>query len=535
MFVITVFASIWLLWLPQLVTSYPATHGSNFYWLSTDKRNFTEAEEFCVKIGGHLLWIEDNDEQMWLSSVLALYETTLYWLTGMVDLTAEGGQHNLSWTSGADVTFTNLADREPSNGQEQCVTMEKPMAFKWADVFCNRKEAFICKANISTLSHRMKVYGHRKYILAEAELDFVNAHSYCRALEADLVQITDADELNWLVGQMPFGSQWYTGLYRVVYDGDSTSFWTTGAKVTAMSDQVPTGGRCMVVNSSGSMNWSDCIQKEMFICKLESWSSRQNSYGYWFDQELRTAADGQRFCEGLGGDLAWISSSVENNRLGVYMASHHPSVSSWLLGYRGQRDTTCWHGNFTCGYQNFRRQISEDASNLCVSMSTRKFFQWEQTSCADKAPTACKIHNEFEKSYRKGIYLYLFSTTKLNYTQAAMYCRQLGGNLVWIDNQVEELWIRRVLEAHFSDIAYWFIGLYDHVGNNNDADYRWIGGQKRKFTNFAAREPRAPHEKCITMERPLAYKWADVNCTRKEAFVCKIISKAGRTLHRNLL
>jgi hypothetical protein len=368
----------------------------------------------------------------------------------------------------------------------------------------------------------MQAYNSKKYIISSSQMDFASARAYCSEVGADLVSITEQGDLEWLQKQL-FWGEWYMGLYSVTYDGDIVSFWSSGAEAESASIGKP----CVLVNGTKMVS-SDCMRDAYVICQLRS-NKRPTPYLYWLEEEPRQAHNAKQRCEELGGDLAWITSEKENNQLGVFISSRHPEMTSWLLGYRGRSsDFSCWHGNYTCGYQNLRRSLSPDTTDLCVSMSTRKFFQWEESACDEPLPSVCKVYFEHSRYYLRGMYRYFAVVAPMNYTRASGFCNGLGGDLVWFENQAEHEWFASVLSAHHADVAYWYIGLFDQVGKNYGHNYQWLGGYKRKFTNFASGEPGKAEESCVTMERPLGYKWADVECGREEPFACKAFAKTKR-------
>ncbi len=85
----------------------PAT--SHYYKLQPDCPGWLSCEATAVSEGGHLVTINDANEQDWL--VTTFGSTDYFWI-GYTDKDAEG---SWVWISGEPTTYTNWASGEPSN------------------------------------------------------------------------------------------------------------------------------------------------------------------------------------------------------------------------------------------------------------------------------------------------------------------------------------------------------------------------------------------------------------------------------------
>ena len=100
------------------------------YTLTDDWSTFTEYEAQAVAWGGHLVTINDQDEQNWLYETFGEFD----YLIGINDLDEEG---DFVWVSGQPVTYTNWCSGEPNdvNEGEDVVAMIKNFdALCWNDV-----------------------------------------------------------------------------------------------------------------------------------------------------------------------------------------------------------------------------------------------------------------------------------------------------------------------------------------------------------------------------------------------------------------
>ena len=81
------------------------------YCLTPTKMGWRQADIYARLHGGHLVWIETEEEQTWLS---ANFGDELYWI-GLTDQEEEG---EWVWTSGAAAEFTHWYPGEPNNDND---------------------------------------------------------------------------------------------------------------------------------------------------------------------------------------------------------------------------------------------------------------------------------------------------------------------------------------------------------------------------------------------------------------------------------
>jgi len=97
--------------------TWTSTDGSSGTWRAvkfqgytlTPKMTWLEAENLAVSLGGHLVTINDRNEELWLKSK---FGTNEYFWIGFNDLSEEG---NWQWISGEPVVYTNWWSGEPNN------------------------------------------------------------------------------------------------------------------------------------------------------------------------------------------------------------------------------------------------------------------------------------------------------------------------------------------------------------------------------------------------------------------------------------
>jgi len=79
------------------------------YYELTESMSWSQAEEQAIQLGGHLVTINDREEELWLR--LQFGSDEYFWI-GFNDINAEG---NWEWVSGEPVTYTNWWEWEPNN------------------------------------------------------------------------------------------------------------------------------------------------------------------------------------------------------------------------------------------------------------------------------------------------------------------------------------------------------------------------------------------------------------------------------------
>ena len=82
---------------------------SGHYYRFTDQMPVLDAEDQALRWGGHLVTLNDREEELWIKSI---FGTTEHLWIGLNDINDEG---NMVWFSGEPVTYTNWDDGEPNN------------------------------------------------------------------------------------------------------------------------------------------------------------------------------------------------------------------------------------------------------------------------------------------------------------------------------------------------------------------------------------------------------------------------------------
>jgi hypothetical protein len=101
-----------------------------------------DAQEYCANQGGHLVTIDDADENAFVLSTSQGIESGNVWLGGN-DLVTEG---TWMWDDGSDLVYDNWNSGEPndSGSNEDCMEMRSGDGL-WNDAVCTRVRTFVCE------------------------------------------------------------------------------------------------------------------------------------------------------------------------------------------------------------------------------------------------------------------------------------------------------------------------------------------------------------------------------------------------------
>lgn len=103
-------------------------YNGNKYALIDSSMSWDDARDYCTTLGGHLVIIDNVDEQTYLSTMMELYGSkNLYWI-GL-----SGEDEQCSWVDGTPLSFENWAAGEPNSTEETAVHM-----------YCKEQAGFSC-------------------------------------------------------------------------------------------------------------------------------------------------------------------------------------------------------------------------------------------------------------------------------------------------------------------------------------------------------------------------------------------------------
>ena len=127
-------------------------NGEHCYLLSTEAKNWTDAEDFCQQAEGHLASIHSNVTNDFVAEGTKRRGLDRLWLGGN-DIEEEG---TWKWTDCTPWEDTFWGGGEPNNlGEEDCLEVR---SLKWNDLKCSGEQGFVCSKKICT----GRIYDHFK-------------------------------------------------------------------------------------------------------------------------------------------------------------------------------------------------------------------------------------------------------------------------------------------------------------------------------------------------------------------------------------
>ncbi|XP_077985570.1 EGF-like repeat and discoidin I-like domain-containing protein 3 [Glandiceps talaboti] len=116
--------------------------GDSCYYVSQYQGyTYHEASSLCEYSGGHLVAIDNAEENMFLKEFVC--DTYPLWI-GLTDLARE---NHFEWDNGQETTYRNWNSGEPDNDRqsEHCVHLSTNVAGKWNDAECSENIGYICE------------------------------------------------------------------------------------------------------------------------------------------------------------------------------------------------------------------------------------------------------------------------------------------------------------------------------------------------------------------------------------------------------
>ncbi|XP_067249327.1 CD209 antigen-like protein C [Chanodichthys erythropterus] len=112
---------------------------SNLYFISSEKKNWTESRRYCTERGADLIIINNKEEQEFVRKISG---NAGVWI-GLTDSDVED---RWKWVDGTNMTSGIWADKEPNGSKkENCAVL---YSSGWYDYQCNNIFKWICEKNI---------------------------------------------------------------------------------------------------------------------------------------------------------------------------------------------------------------------------------------------------------------------------------------------------------------------------------------------------------------------------------------------------
>ena len=130
-------------------------NGDHCYFWSNDKKNWTDAEDFCQTEGGHLASVISDATNYFVLEVMNRTGLGDVWIGGRQEegrkrafVEEKGAWKWVDCASWGNVFWASGEPNEAANGAEDCLSYSAYLGFKWNDMSCGKKVGFLCSKKI---------------------------------------------------------------------------------------------------------------------------------------------------------------------------------------------------------------------------------------------------------------------------------------------------------------------------------------------------------------------------------------------------
>ncbi|MEM9275567.1 MAG: lectin-like protein [Cyanobacteria bacterium P01_F01_bin.143] len=451
------------------------SYNGNQYQLTSANIPWTQAQAEAESLGGNLVSINDAAEQAWLQDTFG--GNGQLW-TGLSDRVNES---EFTWASGQAVNYTNWAANEPNNfGQGEDFTVLIPNG-QWGDRAGNANLRGIIEiGGANPAESEIFNYNGNQYQLTSANLTWEQAQAEAESLGGNLVTISDAAEQAWVEDTFGGDQRLWIGLNdrtienEFVWPNDEATNFTNWAN--NQPNNFGQGEDFVALQKNGQWNDYAGALKIRGVVEISSNDPgdpgviglETNSYqvnegdGSVQVTVLRTqGSDGA-----ISVDYQTVEASATENE-------DYTTVSGTLNFADGETSKSV-----TIQIQDDERvEGTEDFSFTIDNVRGGATLLAPRTALIDitdndTIPDALSYNGN----------QYFLTSTSLTWEQAQAEAENFGGNLVSINDSLEESW----LQSNFGDIEDFWIGINDR---NTEGSFEWVSGQPVTYTNWAPGEP----------------------------------------------
>uniref|UniRef100_A0A8D0RLP5 C-type lectin domain-containing protein n=1 Tax=Sus scrofa TaxID=9823 RepID=A0A8D0RLP5_PIG len=398
-----------------------------------DWKNWTSAQNFCVKEGGTLVAIENEVEQAFITMNL-FGQTTNVWI-GL-----QNGDYE-KWLNGRPVSYSNwspfdivnLPSHNPTKVQKHiplCALLSNNPNFhftgKWYFEDCREEGyGFICEKMQDTSGHSVNTsdmypipntleYGNRTYKIINGNMTWYTALKVCLMHGADLVSITDQYHQSFLTVMLHrLGHAHWIGLFT---ENGLHFEWSDGTKSSFSfwkDDESSFLGDCVFADTSGRWSSTACESYlQGAICQVLTetrprypelcsetsipWIKfRSNCYSFSTVLDSTSFEAAHEFCKKEGSNLLTIKDEAENSFLLEELSAFTSSVQMVWLNAQFDGDTTTikWFDGTPTDQSNWgirKPEMGHVKPHLCVALRIPEGV-WQLSSCQDKKGFICKM------------------------------------------------------------------------------------------------------------------------------------------------
>ena len=514
------------------------------YELYTNKVTWKTAKAICEAKGGHLVIVNNSDENSFVSS----FAQTDIWM-GITDNQKEG-----QWVDvfGDTISYSNWGENQPDN-HFMCENYgEMYKNGTWNDHKNFAKVAFICEYDNATSSLKptvTKSFGGHKYELYNIHTSWNQAYKICEDLGGHLVTISTKEENDFVMNLSKDSVNKAMWLGGADYGSEGKWYWVTAEpfSYTNWSTNEPnnSGEKEHYLNMWITGDWNDMPldggnNSLAFVCEYEDFKVNETTYEpiktvlknntfYEFYEDRVNWTTAKAICDQKGGHLITIDSKSENE---IAMSLISEEFASWI-GTTDKSKESVWinvlgkesiYSNWTDGEPNNHWDIEDYAE-------VYKNGLWNDTknfgSSFSKIGFICEYDNAVTdinsvKTFNKSGHRYELYNTKMSWKDAYRFCEKKGGHLVTINSKDEDDFIYEIQKSYSPYERMW-LGATDEY---SEGSWKWITGETINYKNWADGEPNDSDDEDFMMIYKSTGKWNDVYDSTRSAlysysFICE--------------
>ena len=471
---------------PDLTTSnvtltdpYIAVSGNSAYIFETAQVTWTEAEARAVAMGGHLVSINDANEETFLQQQFDQYGD--YWI-GLNDAANEG---TFVWDNGDAVSYTNWTPGQPDNaGNAEDYVSGNWSSGRWNDYPPSARLNFIVEMDTAQLPAFELASGqvaHVQWTVTNNGTGSADDDWYDRVwLSSDNVLDASDTYLNevWEGPQSPLapGASYTQGINVTVPAGFASGNYYVLVETDHYSQQPESNEGNNVASTPFALTNSDLTVQG--VTAPAGAASGQTITVQWTGQNL---GDGVATTD--WADYVYLSTATT---LGV--------GSDYYLGQLGASDVSPLYPNGTYS-GSLSVQLPgglADGNYYIIVKADGSGSQPESNDTNNTASAAISLSNadlkidSFAASDATTAVLggsaYMLITAPVSWTDAEARAASMGGHLVTIDSADEDAFLR----SRFGSFGDYWIGLNDAA---SEGTFVWDDGSPSAYRNWYANQP----------------------------------------------
>ncbi|XP_066201349.1 secretory phospholipase A2 receptor isoform X3 [Saccopteryx leptura] len=397
-------------------------------------RNWTSAQDFCVKEGGTLVTIENEVEQAFIT-VNLFGQTTNVWI-GLQNYNYEKwiNEKPVEYSNWSPFDIINISSHNTTAVQNHiplCALLSSNPNFhftgKWYFEDCGKESyGFVCEKMQDTSGHGVNPsdmypipntleFGNRTYKIISANMTWYTAIKTCLMHGAELVSISDQYRQSFLTVVLHrLGHAHWIGLFSA--DNGLNFDWSDGTKSSFTfwkDDESSSLGDCVFADTNG--RWSSAACESFLqgaICHLPTktrpfghpelcsetsipWIKfKSNCYSFSTVLDSMSFEAAHEFCKKEGSNLLTIKDEAENSFLLEELFVFGSSVQTvWLNAqFDGDNKTIKWFDGTPTDQSNWglrKPEMDHIKPHLCLALTIPEGL-WQPSPCQEKKGFICK-------------------------------------------------------------------------------------------------------------------------------------------------